>query len=48
MEGNVKGTLLTNKVFITHTDTGRVNVPKTVTGGKCEINTDTGNIKIDI
>lgn len=46
--GNVKGTLLTNKVFITHTDTGRVNVPKTVTGGKCEINTDTGNIKIDI
>lgn len=46
--GDVKGTLLTDKVFITHTDTGRVNVPKTVTGGKCEISTDTGNIKIDI
>lgn len=46
--GDVKGTLLTDKVFITNTDTGRVNVPKTVTGGRCEISTDTGNIKIDI
>ena len=46
--GNVKGTLLTDKVFITHTDTGRVNVPKSVTGGKCEISSDTGNIKIEV
>lgn len=46
--GNVTGTLLTDKVFITKTDTGKVNVPKTTTGGKCEITTDTGNIKIEI
>lgn len=46
--GDVTGTLLTDKVFITQTDTGRVNVPKTAIGGRCEINTDTGDIKIKI
>ena len=44
--GDVRGSLLTDKVFITQTDTGRVDVPKTVTGGRCEITTDTGDIKI--
>ena len=46
--GDVVGSLLTNKVFIAETDTGRVDVPKTTTGGKCEIETDTGNIKITV
>ena len=46
--GNVKGSLLTDKVFITKTDTGRINVPNSITGGRCEITTDTGNIKISI
>ncbi len=46
--GDVKGTLLTEKVFITSTDTGRVDVPKSVTGGRCEITTDTGDIKITV
>lgn len=46
--GDVVGSLLTGKVFITHTDTGSVEVPKTATGGKCEITTDTGNIKIKV
>ncbi len=46
--GDVKGSLLTDKVFITHTGAGRVDVPKTVTGGKCQIKTDTGYIKINI
>ena len=46
--GNVKGSLLSEKEFITHTDTGRINVPKTTSGGKCEISTDTGNIDITI
>lgn len=44
--GDVKGSLLSDKVFIATTDTGSVHVPKTVTGGRCEITTDTGNIKI--
>ncbi|MBE6904401.1 MAG: DUF4097 domain-containing protein [Ruminococcaceae bacterium] len=46
--GNVVGSLLTDKVFITHTDTGSIKVPNSITGGRCEITTDTGNIEIDI
>ena len=46
--GNIKGTLLTEKVFIVSNDTGRIDVPKTVNGGRCEIATDTGDIKISI
>lgn len=46
--GDVRGRLLTDKVFITQTDTGSIDVPKTATGGKCEISTDTGDIKIGI
>ena len=46
--GDITGTLLSDKVFIPKTDTGRIDVPKTSTGGKCELTTDTGNIKITI
>lgn len=46
--GSVKGALLSEKIFITETGTGSVNVPKTVTGGKCEIKTSTGDIQIGI
>ena len=46
--GNVTGTLLSEKIFITETSSGRIRVPKTTTGGKCEIITSTGNIGIDI
>ena len=46
--GNVMGSLVSEKVFITETKTGDVKVPKTTTGGKCEITTNTGNIAIDI
>ncbi len=46
--GDVTGTLLSEKVFITETNTGSVNVPKTVTGGRCEIKTSTGDIQIDL
>jgi len=46
--GDVKGTLLSEKVFITKTDTGSIDVPKTVTGGKCEITTDTGDIRMEL
>ena len=46
--GDVKGTLLSDKVFIVRTDTGRISVPDTVTGGRCEITTDTGNINVSI
>lgn len=46
--GDVTGTLLTGKVFITATGTGRVDVPQTTTGGRCEIVTGTGDIRIQI
>ncbi len=46
--GDVAGSLLTDKVFIANTDTGDVDVPQTITGGKCQITTNTGDIKIHI
>ena len=46
--GDVTGSLLSDKVFLTQTDTGRVSVPNSVTGGRCEISTDTGDIKITV
>lgn len=46
--GEVVGSLLTDKVFIANTATGSVDVPKTVTGGRCEISTSTGNIQITV
>ncbi|MBQ8087720.1 MAG: DUF4097 family beta strand repeat protein [Clostridia bacterium] len=46
--GDVTGTLLTDKIFLPQTDTGRIDVPKTTVGGRCEISTDTGNIQISV
>lgn len=46
--GDVTGSLLSEKIFFAQTDTGRIDVPKTASGGRCEITTDTGNIKITI
>lgn len=44
--GDVKGTFLTPKIIYTQTDTGRVDVPRSTSGGICEITTDTGDISI--
>ncbi len=46
--GHVKGTLLSEKIFIADTSTGKVNVPKTTSGGKCEITTTTGDVRIRV
>lgn len=46
--GRVSGSLLSPKVFIAHSDTGRVDVPETVSGGKCRLTTSTGDIQIEI
>lgn len=46
--GSVKGSFVSDKVFNVSTSTGKIDVPKTVTGGKCEIKTTTGNILISI
>ena len=45
--GDVKGTILTSKIFLAKSDTGDVHVPKTLEGGKCIITVSTGDIEID-
>ena len=46
--GDVTGTLLTEKVFLVRSDTGRIKVPETVSGGTCKIETETGDITVSI
>ena len=46
--GNVEASFISDKIVIYETDTGKVSVPKSTTGGRCEVTTDTGNIKITI
>ena len=46
--GNVTGNLLSDKVFITNTKTGKIKVPASIIGGRCEITTTTGDIIITI
>ena len=46
--GDVEGSLLSSKVFFYETDTGDVDLPRTTEGGKCNIETDTGDITVTI
>ena len=46
--GNVTGNLLTDKVIFAESDTGNIDVPKVMADEKCEIITETGDIKITI
>ena len=46
--GRVTGTLLSDKVFMYQTSTGDVELPKTNTGGMCEVITSTGDIRLKI
>ncbi len=46
--GDVKGTLASEKTFFATTDTGKISLPRTASGGICEITTSTGDIKIAI
>ena len=46
--GSVTGSLRSEKVFTTKTTTGKVSVPDSDAGGKCEITTTTGKIAIEI
>ena len=46
--GDVAGSLLSDKVFVVETDTGDVDVPRSAAGGRCEITTDTGDIRITV
>lgn len=46
--GDVEGSLLTDKVFAVSTNTGDTVVPNTTVGGRCEITTNTGDVKLRI
>lgn len=46
--GDVSGILLTEKIFITDTSSGDINVPNSASGGRCEITTVSGNIEFTI
>lgn len=44
--GDVSGRLLSEKVFVCDSSTGKIDVPDSVTGERCEITTGTGDIEI--
>lgn len=46
--GSVKGTFLSEKIFVPRTSTGRIEVPTRTVGGFCEVTTATGNIILSI
>lgn len=46
--GDITCSLLTDKVYTARTNTGHINVPKTTGSGKCEVTTNTGDIKITV
>lgn len=46
--GDVGGTLLSPKQFIVETSTGEIDVPKNTMGGRCQINTSTGDVEIAV
>lgn len=46
--GDVTGTLRTGKMFVTKSSTGDISVPESASGGRCEITTETGDIRIHI
>lgn len=46
--GDVEGSFLSGKDFIVDTNTGHRDIPRGVSGGRCEITTNTGDIEIEI
>ncbi len=46
--GDVTGTLLTPKIFEADSDTGKVQLPRSEPGGRCELKSDTGDFKLEI
>ena len=46
--GDIDGNLLSSKIFTTQTTTGDIEVPKTTSGGVCDLSTTTGDIYITI
>ena len=39
---------MSDKIFLVSSDTGDIDVPRSVTGGRCEVDTDTGDIRLSV
>ena len=46
--GDVTASLRSGKLFTAESDTGKVSVPSSEAGGRCEISTDTGDITVTV
>ena len=46
--GDVDGSLLSEKIFVTKSSTGDIDIPRTSSGGICDIITSTGDIEVDL
>lgn len=46
--GDIDGSLLSGKTFYATSSVGNIDIPKTSTGGKCKLTTDSGNIKVSV
>lgn len=46
--GSIKGTLLSEKIFQADATSGSVDVPKTTSGGVCEVTTTSGSISLSL
>ena len=46
--GDVYCSFLSDKIVFAQSDTGKIRVPKTTSGGRCDITSDTGNIEVVI
>ena len=46
--GDVKGSFLSDKIIFTDSSTGDIEVPKLTEGGRCDVETSTGDIEIEI
>ena len=46
--GDVYGSFASEKIFYTKTSTGKIRVPKSTSGGECDVQTSTGDIILSI
>ncbi|MBQ3566086.1 MAG: DUF4097 family beta strand repeat protein [Oscillospiraceae bacterium] len=46
--GNIEGSLLSSKIFSVDTNSGDIDIPDSVSGGKCDVETTSGNIDFEI
>ena len=46
--GDVCGSFASEKIFYTKTSTGKIRVPKSTSGGECDVQTGTGDINLSI